>query len=286
MSLSTAEKVKIAKGFIEDAPPGEFNEVYNDVKVLFDDDELLNSECQDAFGKHNKEQFLPVKLDGQLHKVLVTEAGEVEGNKYLDPRSKQKFTFEHLCRVVTNVEPFEVGNAQCESFRGAVDEAMFKYISNHYPKGVTTVYGDMKDESKMCITVCIEGHKYNPNNFWNGRWRSQWSVTFSENETSAFVQGWMKVKVHYYEDGNVQLETSKTVREPINCQSPEELATNFATIVASCENAYQTTISENYGILSDSIFKSLRRQLPVTRSKLDWNKILNYKVGQELGNKA
>jgi len=47
----------------------------------------------------------------------------------------------------------------------------------------------------------------------NGRWRSFWTVTVSGGQ--AEVTGVLKVQVHYYEDGNVQLVTSKEVKEAI-----------------------------------------------------------------------
>nr|KAF6319234.1 capping actin protein of muscle Z-line subunit alpha 2 [Myotis myotis] len=143
--LSDEEKVRIAAKFIIHAPPGEFNEVFNDVRLLLNNDNLLREGAAHAFAQYNLDQFTPVKIEGYEDQVLITEHGDVGNGKFLDPKE-------------------------------------------------------------------------------------------------------------------------------------------FIKIVEAAENEYQTAISENYQTMSDTTFKALRRQLPVTRTKIDWNKILSYKIGKEMQN--
>jgi capping protein alpha len=157
-------------------------------------------------------------------------------------------------------------------------------VKNHYFDGVHSVYGKTSGGS-ITLVACIEDHKFSPKNFWNGRWRSEWTVSFTQGSSQpATLTGNLKIQVHYYEDGNVQLVSSKEISESVNVGSEDKMAHEIVKVVERMESAYQEAIVSNYQVMSETTFKALRRALPVTRTKLDWNKIATYRIGKELRN--
>jgi len=270
--MAEEDKIKISGQYLLYSPPGEFNDVFNDIRVLINNDTLLQKGILPYFEQYNTEQFAPVDLPGQSHKVIICKAGQIDSTHYVDPRSNQVFTFDHMRQVASDPQPH---SGDTSSTRKALDDAFQEYINDHFPTGSTCVFANGNK-----FTVAIVANKYNPRNYWNGRWRSHWTIDVSGN--SATCKGILRAQVHYYEDGNVQLNTEKNVDLQV---SGSNIAAEIVKGVKKAEIEYQTALNESYGQLSDTTFKALRRALPITRNRLDWSKILHFRIGSELSQK-
>jgi F-actin capping protein alpha subunit len=71
--------------------------------------------------------------------------------------------------------------------------------------------------------------------------------------------------------------------KPVSLSVPSASATSIVREIATAEKKYQDELNKGFGNLSEGAFKGLRRQLPVTRQKIEWDKIAGYRLGQDIG---
>ena len=60
-------------------------------------------------------------------------------------------------------------------------------------------------------------------------------------------------------------------------------AGDIMRVIAKVEKAWQEELNRGFGRLSEGEFKALRRQLPITRQKVEWEKVGSYRAGKEIG---
>lgn len=204
--LDEASKLKIAANFINYSPPGQIQKVVEDVKVLLGG-HVPRSTLDSLMVKVNSTSFLAVDVPGEGRKVLITPFGDLGDGTFLDPMGLQRLTIDHGKQVCTSAEA--LSGAEAASLdapeKGQVDAAMTRYAANKLPDAVVTTYCKIVGGATQ-ITSCIGRCDLNLSNYWAGLWRSHWVLEFTSGSKSGTLKGTVHSNVHYFEDGNVQLD--------------------------------------------------------------------------------
>jgi capping protein alpha len=264
-SLSTVES------FVEGAPPGELADVVADIKALTVNDPSLVSQLAPAFEKYNEEQFVTTKLPGSSQQVIISSHNSLGDGRYYDVESSSSFAFDHTTQKASAAQSHVLEGAQADLAKLTL-KSLATYAKEHYANASYGVY-PIENDSKLA--VIIVANKYSPNNFWNGRWRSLYIF----DPSAGSLEGSVKVDVHYYEDGNVRLLTNKAITSSV----PSGTGAAISREISTAEKKYQEELNRGFSSLSEGAFKALRRQLPVTRQKIEWDKVASYRVGQDIG---
>lgn len=257
------EPTQIVQRLLEAAPPGEIKDIETDLRKI-EEDKFVDAVVEAGFKNYNQEQMISVDHAGQ--QVLISEHGHMDGNVYLDPRGNQALTVNHAQQSVVSAEPTD----QCASganpaLMASIDTALQEYVRNAYPSAASAVYPSMH--------ICISSGLFAPAKFWNGRWTSVWQYQGGK------LSGTVKVRVHYYEKGNVHKNIVFNAPE----RAVEEDGAAIVAAIAEAELAFHRQTTEEAAAIKES-FKSLRRALPVTKRQIDWTKIQSEaRIGKELG---
>jgi capping protein alpha len=136
------------------------------------------------------------------------------------------------------------------------------------------------------INVTITGEKTNLRNFWSGRISSTWVLTpapppnsaltgpessgdvSDENDVLQFcISGDIKTHAHYYEDGNVQLQSSRSFpSKQVNLDKKLNTIAKYAmTHIKESEKSLQAGLQNMYLHMNEETFRQMRRLMPVTR---------------------
>lgn len=205
----------------------------------------------------------PVQLNGKY--TILSKYNHVSNDKFFS--DGVEFTVDKQTGKVTETGDHEKPSADASKLQKMLDS----YILDHYEADTTV--GKVFDTDNGFAAV-ITGRKLSPQNYFNGAWIASYEIS-----KSGSVKGQIKVDVHYFEDGNVRLKSST----PVDVSGGDLL--DAIQEIAKAEGAYEIALNRSLVNINENEFKALRRQLPVTRSYMDWGQAATYRLGRDLENR-
>ncbi|KAL1955716.1 hypothetical protein VTO42DRAFT_8188 [Malbranchea cinnamomea] len=271
-----SSNIEIASTFIEGAPPGELREVVADIKSLTSDGPDIIPSLEPAFKRYNEKQLATAKLPGSSQEVIVSEYNKLDDGRYYDVESQTSFEFDHISQKASSPQSHTLDSQNADLIKSLL-QSLSTHAQEHYP---SSSYGVYPTDGDSTVTILLVANKYSPNNFWNGRYRAIYHLpNVSPSSSPSRVTGKIHVDVHYYEDGNVSLNNTKSVSISLPASSS---ADSIVRSIANAEREHQNELNQAFNRLAEGAFKGLRRQLPITRQKVEWEKVGGYRLGQDI----
>ncbi|CCH44013.1 F-actin-capping protein subunit alpha-1 [Wickerhamomyces ciferrii] len=233
---------QIIKDILKDTPVGEGI----DLRLIVDKN--IDVELTKGLELYNLEKGISINVDGQ--NSIISKINQIN-DSFINEQIGLKFKVDHLNSKAYDIETID-------KTPNKWDKELIDYLNEQYENGEYLIYNDK---------LILKGDKSSPGNYWTGSWRSEYDLSNGKGE--------INIDVHYYEDGNVRLQSKKT--------SIEIDPKNLVKSIKKIEDDLQISLNKEFLKLNELIFKQLRRQLPITRSKMNWGKAIgNYKLGKNI----
>lgn len=273
-----ADKVEAARMFLVQAPLGEFNEVRKAVSKLLDNDALFKQACE-LLPAHFESLCAPIATGKEPSYVLVSESTRLDHGVYACTRSGNAYTIDYSKKKETGSRELSDGEKEKigleDELRILMEKAVSNYITEHhdkYGKYSVTKTGDS-------YHINIHSDRSRPKHFWSGTWVAKGQLVPSGDEYNLSLE--TIVSVHYYEDGNVQMSSTNKEVVKIEMGEAERVAEDTVGALNKFLIDYHSAVSDHMVNMQESTFKQLRRQLPITKTKIEWDKLQAYTLVME-----
>eukprot|EP01017_Pseudomicrothorax_dubius_P042450 TRINITY_DN692_c0_g1_i1.p1 TRINITY_DN692_c0_g1~~TRINITY_DN692_c0_g1_i1.p1 ORF type:complete len:278 (-),score=85.36 TRINITY_DN692_c0_g1_i1:139-972(-) len=268
---------KIKRYIVKSCPYGELAELLKDLKKLTPLD-LEDKEVQEYIKENLQSHFAPVKAADGTAVILTKHNYDETDGTYIDQSRRVKFRVNYIDQTVTAIEPLDVLlSMNLGNYRTLINDRIGKYLSGYYRDhdSFWNVVAQGNDD-QFEINIMYTSKSVNLKNFHSGEWIGQWTIT------KQGFEGHVRINAHFFEEGNVQLLLDRKFKESFELHGDAEAEANhIVETIIKAENTLHVSLKEMYLNMTDQYFKAMRRVLPVTNTKMDWN-IAAHKVVQSL----
>lgn len=232
----TNEKMRIAKDLLLSSPPGQFQKTVSNLKSIFNSNDPESAQLMD---------------DGFLKKVQA------------------------LYETNTGRNALMVHNNDCDNFGQSLEESFQNYIKK---------YCSSKDVASQCIVnvmnstsnsyeVVLYAERIKLPQFHAGSWFAKYVIETNNDDNYVDIKGTIEIQTHVFENGNVLLKskTELPIRR-IHTSSSSSIIEDVMSQVQHWDEEHVVSVMHSvYNNMSNDILKQMRRVMPVTRTKFDWN---------------
>lgn len=239
---------------VRDSPPGELDAIRRDIETLCGGSTAVKRDIANELEETNPRMLRVVQVEGKP--TILSKYNKLGTGEYFT--GSKKFT------VDPSTGKTEVIGEHSPLVAASLKKEFDDYVADHYISGTVSEAFDTDDG----VALIVVGRKLSPHNFHNGQWTASYLVNGESVKGSIFVD------VHYFEDGNVRLKAGHDV----DTSSSSPIAA-----ICKAENEFEIGLNKRLVGLNEGAFKALRRQLPMTRTQMNWSTaVANYKLGAEL----
>lgn len=265
--LTADEKQAIAKHFLSRCPPGEQKAMCKDLKAMVNDNDVLSDDMLNSFCEARAVKY----CDFAKGTRVVACADSKTDAGFVDPSTGKTHTLDSQSMVSKDSTGGD--DFQDDPLRKAVDDAVQKYMQAHYLKKDYADNACAVFQGDEGLKVVLSAKNTSLGNYWTGSWRSTYSLKDGK------LSGVIRIQVHYFERGNVQLNTKfENEKDVGQSDDPAAMATNIVKAITEMENGFQTGLSEFFASTTAS-FKKVRRGLTIQGTLFDWRLSLHENVG-------
>ncbi|CAD8062482.1 unnamed protein product [Paramecium sonneborni] len=257
---------KVVKYIVKNTPFGQANLVIKDLCKIIGNINPQDPIMLQALKDHNEEHLALFK--GQSTQILTSVLNSQE-DFYVDQKNNETIQVDHEKLEIISRSQVELpSEPDLNQLRDALEQQLNLYLSQQFNEKICGAYVMYQgDASDFTFYLGITAKTINLPNFFCGSWISTWEFTRTQ------LKGDLKVQAHYYEDGNVQLKNVNTFSEGINVDlsAASESAKQIVHTISKLENKHLTGMDNLYNSMPDIFFKAMRRPLPITGTKMNWN---------------
>ena len=254
--------VNVAKYIIKKTPIGHLGKSLENLKSVVGEQVMDTNDVKKEIHNYGETHLSGVNNNVTNSKVVISPLTKDEEGFYYDQGQKVKFKIGLESGEVEEAQAVEVQN----DLRDVIEQKTKEYLGKCYKMEVTK-YNVYYNGNENKIVVLISVHNLNLKSFWSGEWLSTWELDIN----SKTVKGTLRANTYYYEEGNIQFNLDTKFDGSASGDDNNAIADSLIDFIKTSENSVQLELEKVYDELSENYIKPLRRKLPVTGTKMNWN---------------